>query len=73
MPRTLLHADLQGVIALDSAGIIEANRGRVARAATIDQRLGKRTRRNSSVRIKHLLVEDENIGHVIDLVAHIPD
>ena len=73
LPCTLLHGDLQGVIALNAAGIVKADRRGVARAATVDQRLGKGPRRNSSVRIKHFLVEDENIGHVIDLVAHIPD
>ncbi len=37
-------ADLQGVIALNAAGIVEAYRRGVARAATVDQRLGKRSR-----------------------------
>jgi hypothetical protein len=73
LPCALLHADLQRVVTLDAAGIIEAYRRGVACAATVDQSLGERPRRNSSIRIKHLLVEDKNIGHVIDLVAHIPD
>ena len=36
LPSTLLYRDLHGVIALNAAGIVEADRRGIARAATVD-------------------------------------